>query len=458
MQRREPFSPGQGLAYGWLIGGVTGAVAILLSFRLSAIISDAAPIRSARLAGLSNLFHGLFAVSLAYALFANDPMNPLMGFSMGAAMAAILHTYTQYAQSRAPSIRTETWAVFAVTIAASVLLAAWHFDATQLRIWWALPILLGTTITVASYVGVELASVGRLRENPGPSHVAAALIAAALVAGLSAVYSWKLFNEWQLLEVVAVGLGIGAIVGWIVAALARVENEASGMEAGAACVLLIVAFAAVAFKLWAGLGIAIGLLAAWTIAIPGLGGGRRGTGARPRDAIIWPFYLVLVIVLYRLFIEKYGAGLHKSDLNIHYTFLSALLGAMLPFVLAASLSRLRQAGVGTAAIVGVGLIGLIAAASPLLVSVLWEARAAMGLSFGLTAATAFMLMAGLSGDTKYCAGLIPVAALLTAIQFLFLLTDVQIARATRIEVLAAVVVLALAWFGLSGVFAARRAR
>lgn len=456
MQRRVPYSPGQKLAFGWLIGGVTGALAILLSFRLSEMIAGDSPPRLTRLAALSNLFYGLFAVSLAYSIFPNDVWDPMLGFAMGAAMAAILHTYTQYAASKTLPIGTETWAMFAITIAAGVILASEHFDATQLRTWWALPILLATTITVASYIGIELASIGPLREKAGASHVLAALIASLILVGLTAIYAWKLYSEWQLLEVVAVGLGIAAIIGWIAAALAKDQSEASGTEAGAACVLLVAAFATVAFKLWAGLGIATALLAAWTIAIPSLGD--RENGGRVRDAVTWPLYLGLSIVLFKLYIQAYGSDLHRSDLGIHYTFIGATLGVMTPFVLAAALARVRETCARECAIAGVALVGLIAAVSPLIPSVLWEARSGMGFVFGLTAAMVLMLLLRLSGDKKYAVPLLVIAGQLAAVQFTFLLIDLEATRAVRIWVLAIVGALALAWFGLSAILAARRVR
>jgi len=456
MQRRVPYSPGQRLAFGWLIGGLTGTAAILLSFRLSEITSGDSSPRLVRLAAVSNLFYGLFAVSLAYALFANDVWHPMLGFAMGAAMAGILHTYTQYAASKTLPIRTETWAMFAITIAAGVILASEHFDATQLRMWWAMPILLATTITVASYIGIELASMRRMREKVGASHVLAAMIASVIIIGLTAIYAWKLYSQWQLLEVVVIGLGIAAIIGWIAAALARDESEASGMEAGAACVLFVTAFATVAFKLWAGLGIATALLAAWTIAIPSLGD--RENGARVRDALTWPLYLGLSIVLFKLFIEAYGRDLHRSDLGIHYTFIGAMLGVVTPFLLAAALARVREACAREWAIAGVALVGLVAAASPLIPTVLWEARSGMGFVFGLTAAMVFMLLPHFCGDKRYSAPLLVIAGQLTAVQFTFLLINLEATRAVRIWVLSIVGALVLVWLGLSALLAVRRRR
>ena len=187
MQRRAPFSPGQGLALGFLIGGVTGTIAILLSFRLSEIIAGADSIRSARLGSLSNAFYALFAVSLAYSLFTSNPREALMGFAMGAAMAAILHAYMQRISSDPLPVSTEAWAVFTITIAAGILLAMGHFDAVQLRMWWPVPILIATSICVADYIGIELASLGTLKDNPGRSFLAASVIAAVLVAALTAI-------------------------------------------------------------------------------------------------------------------------------------------------------------------------------------------------------------------------------------------------------------------------------
>ena len=83
----------------------------------------------------------------------------------------------------------------------------------------------------------------------------------------------------------------------------------------------------------------------------------------------------------------------------------------------------------------------------------------MGFSFGLAAATVFMLLSRLSdGDVKYSIGLLAVGAQLTAIQFVQPLLGMELTRGVRVSVLAAVVVLAVLWLGLSSAFAARRAR
>lgn len=462
MQRRVPFSPGQGLAFGFLIGGVTGSIAILLSFRLSEIVGLGDSIRSSRLGALSNIFYALFSVSLTYSLFTSNPWEALMGFAMGAAMAAILHTYMQRSISDELPVRTETWALFAITIAAGILLAMRHFDMTQQRMWWALPILIATSLAVADYIGIELASLGRLKDNPGKSMLVASLVGAFLLAGLTAIYSSSILHDWQLLGVIGVGLILGAVICWLASVLLRSTSPADGLEVGAGCVLIIVAFVTVAFKLYSGLGIALGLLGIWTVAIPGLGTRRTDQESKPpslADSLTLVLVFGLVTLLFRLFLENYGHDLRTTDIQIHYTFIGALLGATLPFVFAAAVIRLREAPAGRAAIIGVILMGLAAAAAPLLLLTLWEIKAVLGFSFGLTAAMAFMMYARLSGgDDRYSAGLLAVASQLTAIQFVGPLMGVEITRGIRIVVLAAAVVLLVVWLGLGSLSAARRAR
>ena len=461
MLSRTPFSPGQGLAFGFLIGGVTGAAAILLSFRLSRVTAIQESIRSSRLATLSNIFLALFSVSIAYSLFASNPWEPLMGFAMGAAMAAILHSYMQRTTLSELAISTETWALFSITIAAGVLLAMRHFDLTTQRMWWPVPILIAASLAVADYIGIELASLGSLRDKPGKSLFVAGLIATVLVGGLTAIYSFSIFHAWELLEVVGVGLIIGGVICLLLWTLARASGAADGLEAGAACVLMVVAFVTVAFKLWAGLGIGLGLLGIWAIAIPGLAGTRRISDderASFANSLSLPLIFGLVVLLFKLFLENYHHDLRMTDIQTHYTFIGALLGATLPFLFCAGLIRLRNAR-ATKLIIGVGMMGVAAAAAPLLLLVLWGIKAALGFSFGLTAAMAFMTYARLAnGDDRYSAGLLAVASQLTAIQFVGPIMALEMTRGIRIIVLTVAVVALVIWLGLGALFAARENR
>ncbi len=455
--KQVPFSPGQGLAVGLLIGGLFGAIEIMRTVWLSEYVSY---IRQARLSVLASLFAGLAAVSVTYAAFASNPWEPLIGFSIGAAMAAIFHTCMQYLSGKELSVRTEAWALFSITIAASILISMRHFDATHLRVWWAMPILLATTVLVAQYIAVEIASLGRLKDNAGMSTFVAMLIGAAIVAGLTAIYSWRLYSVWELLYVTAVGVGVGALIAWLFAGFSREASGAGAMEAGAATVVLMLAFSVTAFKLWAGLGIGVGLIAAWVVAIPALSG-LPASEERPKllaDAALWPLSFGLTILLFRLFVQEYRPDLRGSGLEIHYTLIGALLGAILPFVFLIGVLKLREATAGLAAIAAVGMTGLFSAASPLIVAMLWGDRSVLGFVFGLVAATAFMLLSRLAfGDIRYSIAPLVIGAQLVAIQFMAPVLEADTTRAVRIAILAVVVVLAVAWLGITSLLA-RRAR
>ena len=467
MQRRAPFSPGQTLGWGFLIGGVTGALADLLSFRLGLLSISAASSRPRRLAVHSIVFFSLFAVSLTYSIFHGYPQMALTGFAIGAVMATILYYHALNSEPALPGVYTEVWAVFGVSTAIGTVFAVQHFNQLSLRMWWSLPILLATTVSVASYVGTELGLGARLREKPGLSYSLSALTAVALVAGLSAIYSWRIVGDWRFLGVVAVGIGVAAIVAWLAASLNRGENRAAGLDVASASVLLVIAFVVACFKLWAGLGIALGLVAAWSVVLPALGSPELTGLSRALRGIL---SLGLVVLLFRLFIERYRSDLGSTDLQVHYTFVGAMLGAVLPFMFISSLARLKRltdsdetGSTGIWMLLEVGSIGLVAAASPILLYLIWEMKAVLGFVFGLAAAVAFLLLVRLSDEREgslfgSCSiALLAIGSQLAAVQFVGPLIELDLTRAARILILAAVVLVGVLWFAVTGILAARRA-
>ena len=443
MQTRAPFSPGQRLGYGFALGGILGAAAINLSWMLGLRSMGDASERRKLLTSLSMAFYALLGASLTYSLFHDYPQPALIGFSIGAAMAAILGHYAQDSES-APGSHMEIWAIVAITIVAGTMLAVEHFDQTVQRNWWALPILMTTSVLVSSFIGAELIGVGK--------RILGFLIAPVLILGLSAIYSWRLIGDWALLGVAAVGIAIVAIVAWLASKLGQSDDNSGALDVGSVCVLLVVAFIVAAVKLWVGLGIAIGLLAGLSIAILA-----SGAPARVLRSVL---SLGLVILLFRLFIEVYRSDLGSEGLRVHYTFIGAMLGALLPFMFVSALARLKSRAAGdTRMILSVGLIGLISAATPLLLCLIWGMKAALGFLFGLPVALAFMLLAKLSADREqpifgaYSIALLAIGAELAAIQFVGPLMGLELTRAIRIAILGGVVVIAAVWTALS----ARRA-
>jgi len=462
MQHRPPFSTGQTLGSGFLIGGITGMVAAVFTLRFG--IECSASLRLRQLAVLPSLFTVLCGASLAYLIFSGNPQDALLGFSIGIVMAAILNSTPMH--SGLSIIQTEGWAIFGVTLTAGVLLAVKHFDQSSMRMWWALPILLASSVLIACYVGIEIASLGRLKERQGLSCFVAVLISAVLVAGLSAIYSWRIVESWQLLEVVAVGIGVAAVIAWLAAGLDQHRGIVSGTEVGASSVLLLIGFTTVAFKLWSGLGVALGLLGMWSVAAPVLAFRSDARDeAEHADtapmAMLGALTLGLVIVLFRLFVQQYRPDVGSTDIRIHYTFVGALLGAVLPFVFVSYIARLHGAPGSAKALASVVFIGLLAAVAPVLLFLVWEIKAVLGFCFGITAAMAFLLLMRTSEDGRrfdYSAGLLSMGAMLAAIQFVGPLASLDLTRIWRVIILAGAAVLFIAVIGIGGAVAARKSQ
>ena len=449
MQTRTPFSPGQRMGLGFLIGGVIGALALLLAYRLSSAEMDP---RRARLAAHSQAFLALFGASLTYSIFHGDPQTALIGFAVGAVMAGILGYYSLGSPS---AEYAETWSVMAITIAAGIWLSVAHFDSIEQRLWWPLAILIGSTVLVASYVATELSSLGGLQQRL--RGLIPPLVLIAVILGLTAIYSARIVHDWALFGVVAVGMAIAMLASWLGAKLAASENGADGLDAASGVVLLAVAFAVATFKIWSGLGIALGLLAAWPIALFLAGSGERTRALRGFLS------LGLVVLLFRLFLERYRSDIGTADLRIHYTFIGALLGAIIPFTFVSTLSRMRSlAEPGARAEARIAFIGLMAALSPILLYLVWDIKVVLGLVFGLTAAVAFLLMVRLSRDESILAkcsiALLAIGSQLAAITFMGPLTQFELTRCARISVLIAIVLIAAVWLVLTAIWSARRSR
>jgi hypothetical protein len=369
----------------------------------------------------------------------------------------------------------QAWALFAVTLAVSTVLAVQHFDTSVQRLWWPLPILMGVTVIVAGLVATGIGSVRSLDTRPGASVALSCLIASVLAIALSLVFAWRLVQSWQLLEVSVVGIGCAAVAAWLIASMLQKRDGAWGLDAASACVLLVVAFAVITFKLWSGLGVGIGLVAAWAVALPLLALRGEGNDDSLARAISTVLFVWLSILLYRLFVEVYRPQM-GADLRVHYTFVGALIGAILPFVFASSIHRLRDCARAReglrgdlCALAGAASLGLFAAASPKVLYLVWEMKAVLGFIFGLVASGAFLLMAqlfqqGAPGERRgpsladYSPGLLVIGAQLVAIQFTMLFVAVETTRAMQIWALAAAAVIAVAWFVILGISSRRSAR
>ena len=449
MMRKAPFSPGQTMGFGFLIGGVLGSLAGLLALRL---VTSGEASRERRLAQQSMMFFALFSVSLTYLIFSGNPHWALMGFAIGTVMSAILHAYVQNSTSNAGSL-IENWAVFGVTIAAGILLAMGHFNQHALRMWWTIPILLAVTVLVAGYIGTEIGSIGRR------GYALAASISILLVLGLSAIYAGKIVKSWDLLAVVAVGLIVAGIIACISSTIGCREEYADRLSASSISIFLLVAFVVAAFKLWSGLGIAMGLIAAWSVAIL-FPGSSEDNDSSMSSGLTGALTVGLVILLFRLFSGSYQHDLRFLDLQIHYTFIGALLGILFLFLALAQLMK-HTSGDGRRLAV-ICAVGFVAASAPKLLYMIWEIKAVLGLLFGLSVGVMVLYILRMAINDRenvnggHGVALLGIGSSLTAIAFIRPLMELDLTRATRIWVLVASVAVIVLWSIVTFVLSTRR--
>lgn len=435
-----PFSIGQQLGYGALIGGVLG---ILASFFLVRSRIEDAP-----LGGLWAVIApsiALFGAALVLLVFRGDPNWALGGFAIGATIPAVI-----FRLAVADSDAVDLWVLSSLILGATVLLAQIKYDTITGRIWWLAPIMVLVAAVVSHLIGTAFAR--RERSDAIP-----ALIAAVITLGLTAVFAWKVFPDWGLFQVAAAGVITFALIGW----LAQFQSDSSA--APAAIVLLVVALSVAAWRTMAGFGIGIALLAAWSTLLPASARSRDGS-EQPRSSgvLTRAMFIGLGLLLLRLFMENYADQLRGMDLHTHYTLMALAIGAVFPFLLT-SFFALADNRKPTLRVLGAGIAGLFAASIPLVIILVWGFKPLLGFLIGTIAAMFFLLLSRAEAADGKFRDRLDLAVLSTTAQVsaVFLAGVVaplsEETRGVRIIWLAGVLVAALIWAGVSALIARRTA-
>ena len=440
-----PFSFGERLGYGILIGGLLGVGAGMWGTRARA----AALWRSGVAAvGCGSL--ALFGAGLTLLIFRDYPQPALGGLAIGAVGTAVL-----FRLALPGSDEVDTWALSALALGAAVMLAAARYDTPEARIWWRAPLMVA-----AAAIAAQLASAATARESR--RFALPALISSGVTLGLVAIFGWKVFPNWGFFWVAGLGVGTFALVAWLAAAA---EGSAA---AGAAQALAIAALAAVGFRLMAGFGIGIAMLAAWAVLLPALASA-RGTGAEPDErptaarALVYAMFIGVGILLLRLFLEDYASELRGPDLRSHYTIVALAAGAILPFVLTSFFPTSVYGRVIWRAIAA-GAVGVFAAAIPLVIVVIWGIKAALGFFIGTIAAELFILLihsgaVSVKGRDYTGSALLVATAQVSAVQLSGLLVPLAASpRLTRVIMLGAAIAAGLVWAGITALAARRAAK
>lgn len=432
-----PFSAGQRLGYGVLIGGLLGAIAGLLSSRV--------PMPSSwnwglKMIGLQSL--ALIGVAAVLIIFPGYPQPALFGIAIGAVVAAII-----FRLAVSPLPEMDIWALTSVTLASATILAALRFDQASDRFWWRTPAMIFAAAIVGQLAAASTGTRGRfIFDRAG--------ISSPITLALTAVFAWKLFPDWSLLWVAITGAITFILITWLAA---RSPESTRAASVGA---VVVVALTAVAFRFLGGFGVGIALLAAWPVIIGSIASRREDGTDETVQSVIYATFIGVGVLMFRLFLENYADSLRGTDLRAHYTMISLVMGAVFPFVLISFFPILPNRGPILRSI-GAGAAGLFSALAPLTIVMLWGMKATLGFVVGSIAAEVVVLLlymgAIVEAKREYLtAALLVLTAQLSAVVFSdFVMPLSDASRLTRIFILAAALVVGLIWSGISAVFSPR---
>ncbi len=459
MKTHPPYSPGQTLGYGFLIGGILGAFA--LGFRAHFGIGAAA----ARLNAMS--FLALLGASLTLLIFRSYPENALIGFAIGSVMTAIVAAVFG-GERTAISVDGVCYALVSSVLSVATVMAVYRYDTVLRREWWSIPICIGMITLLSILVASEIRAGAFAKLSAAAARWLSALISAALALGITAIVAWRAIGDMRIFYAAAVGAVVFGVAAWL---LDRGnDDKLVGPEKSAFAAVLVVAFFMVEFKVLAGLGLGIGLISAWSV-ISMLLPREASTDDETKEsgistALTGLFGFGAAILLLRLFIEQYRYDIGTRELEMHLSLIGAMIGAFLPMLLAACALR---GSFGTVKLprwmtVIQGLAaGLAAALGPIAVYMLWETRALTGMCFGL-ALGAGMLLALAKIESEFdakrllLAVLFSAGALLVACQFGDFLLKLEITKVMKFWTLGIAATALALWVVITGISAARRAQ
>lgn len=439
---KPPFSAGQKLGYGILIGGIIGAVAMLLFSKWGGVSKWGSSVASIGIPSAA-----LLSVGLVLLIFGNYPQVALGGVAIGALAVAVLFRLSLSIGSAA-----NIWAISAVGLASTVMLATFRFGLTTDRFWWRAPLMVLAAAIVSQVVGSIFA-----REDK--SFTLPAIVASIITVGLTAVFAWKIFPNWALLWVSIYGVITLLLISWLG------EIYPRSTQAAATVVVGVVALSALAFRFLGGFGIGIAILAAWPVimSLQAFGGNLEATDAdspSARETVVYATFISVGLLVLRLFIENYASDLKTMDLLLHYSVVSLALGAIFPFLFVSYFPRISGLSIGLRTLSSV-ITGVFAAAAPLVILLLWGFKAEFGFVLGTVAAKMFILLM-FSTVTRFQTmgflkgALLALVAQVVALQLSGLVAPLADSpRMTKVIILSVVLVLGLIWAGVSALMQRR---
>ena len=280
---------------------------------------------------------------------------------------------------------------FALTLPVAVALGTFRDAAAQTTTWSTALIVLALGAPLCL---VLVGAAGNARRDAGSSStnssIIAILAASIVFGGLAALVGIRLLGQPRFAMAAGVGLLTSLIVWWLCAETAGepTRDAASGLPTGAHVLAALAALGGVvaAFYLLIGYGVALAMVAAWLPAIVAVVKS-DGTPRQDKAAIRTSLLLVLgvVILLYRVFVQRFDADLTGTTLTDHFAIFTFIGGLFVPGLLGRVLSQ-PTAGTGRL-IFRLVVVYALMALVPAAVLGLWGSRAAIGLIAGFAAST-----------------------------------------------------------------------
>ncbi len=473
-----PFSPGMTLGWGFLLGSLLGFGVLFTAVRAVGVLAAAA-----------------LGPALLLLIFHGYPNEALIGCALGAlfvaaASAAVLRPLAATGEetvtledddtgwTRRATLGSargvEMYALVSVAIAVGARLAIDHFDKPSTvaieKSYWAFP-----AIMVAAGM---LAAILLAHEWQGKWQRWGALLngagAAAIAVLVTAVLQLRLLTklDWTLPL-----YGLLAFT-FLLAVFTRERQVDAGEDSrpvplAFASALLALAVIAVAFQRLQGYGEVLALLPALLLlAIVTLD--THGTQEPVGDALgIGGVSIMLLLALYRLFVEKVGHG-WTLDFQQQYDFFALLLGAGACFALLAFAAqgltrtqRAREAGKDPMRVLlaRTVLLGVLLALTPPVLAALWGVKAVGAFLAGLIVGEAvwMLLAAWMVGKERErillaAPHLFFIAAAVIAVQFTHLALAADFSRLDKLIIAGTILLVLLSWIFVDALAGARGAR
>ena len=308
---------------------------------------------------------------------------------------------------------------FAVTLAAAAALGIYRGGESDALRWTSAAVTFAASVPVALLFGSAAASLTQRKAKHEGAIAWQAFMSAGFLVAVSTVLAPRVFGPAPLIGLVAMGLGLGFVLWWVVADMTGAvpgRFPAAGLNARLAmpvAVLLVLGAFMAAFSLFAGYGVGVLLLAAWlvfaTAARPAAAAAGAGQSpdspqtdhSRVALRLAALFALATMLLLFRLITTRFEDDLSGVVLTDHFALVGFLAGAALPSLLSGVLEP-ADAAVGAWRVVRFMVSLAVAAAVPAVMLAVWGSKVALALVAGLALSPVAVSFAG--GPAPFAAG------------------------------------------------------